>query len=166
MKREEITHAVKRLIDTAAMEQEWSIAELTRRLRKGASTLHRWRNGQTVSFEMPTLLQICEYAGMTLDEAFGLMPSPDSQYAAGTAASLEKRVAAQEVELRKIQGLIQAANSMLNTIDQSIDTSLGATKVPKELAAVKKTNDRLKKLQQKRGREEKLEAQQSKRKQG
>lgn len=165
MKREDITHAVKRLIDTAAMEQEWSIAELTRRLRKGASTLHRWRNGQTVSFEMPTLLQICEYAGMTLDEAFGLTPAPDSQYSATTAAGLEKRIAAQEVELRKIQGLIQAAHSMLATIDNSIDQSLGSARVPVSEAATKKTKDRLAKLQQKRNNEEKLAGEKSKRKQ-
>lgn len=129
------------------MEQDWSIAELTRRLHKGASTLHRWRNGQTVSFEMPTLLQLCEYAGLTLDDVFGLQSSLGTA-AAGASADLSKKVEKLELELRKIQGLTQAAGSMLASVDESIDDSLGTPQVPVEQAAVKHTKDRLKKLKQ------------------
>jgi hypothetical protein len=147
------------------MEQDWSIAELTRRLHKGASTLHRWRNGQTVSFEMPTLLQLCEYAGLTLDDVFGLQSTASAE-AQGASTGLVQKVEKQEVELRKIQGLIQAANSMLSTIDQSIDTSLGASKMPVEQAAVKNAKTRLKKLQQWRDISEPKEDAEDERKQG
>lgn len=147
------------------MEQEWSIAELTRRLHKGASTLHRWRNGQTVSFEMPTLLQLCEYSGLTLDDVFGLQSTASAE-AHGASSGLAKRVEKQEVELRKIQGLIQAAGSMLSTIDQSIDTSLGTARLPVEQVAVKSAQTRLKKLQQWREMSEPKEDASGERQQG
>ena len=147
------------------MEQDWSIAELTRRLHKGASTLHRWRNGQTVSFEMPTLLQLCEYAGLTLDDVFGLQSTLGSE-AAGTSAELAKKVERLELELRKIQGLNQAAGAMLSTVDQSIDETLGSSKLPMEQAAVKNTKDRLKKLKQWRDSGEEKKEGKSTRKQG
>jgi len=147
------------------MEQDWSIAELTRRLHKGASTLHRWRNGQTVSFEMPTLLQLCEYSGLTLDDVFGLQSTASAE-AQGASSGLAKKVEHQEVELRKIQGLIQAANSMLSTIDQSIDSSLGSGRMPVEQAAVKTAQTRLKKLQQWREMSEPKEGAADERKQG
>jgi len=72
--KEEITKIIGEVIARATAKQGWSIAELTRRVGKGPSTLHRWKQGTTASYDLGTVVEIFQLAGMSMDEAFNLLP--------------------------------------------------------------------------------------------
>lgn len=157
MKDTEIIAGVKALIEQAARKQGWSIAELTRRVGKGPSTLHRWRNGTTTCYDLPALIRICNYADASLDDVFGISTSATADRANATQAHDEESVERQ-AHLTSLRGLTKAMSSILTTMEQTVENALssepGATG---SSGRIQKAIDKLGKLNRKRQANEELD---------
>ena len=66
--------AVIGIIEKAVINKSWSYAKLTKHLKKGENTLHRWRSGKIASFDIDALVKLFEIAGESMDETFGITP--------------------------------------------------------------------------------------------
>jgi transcriptional regulator with XRE-family HTH domain len=72
MEKSDVKVAIREAIGRAARGQGWTIAELAGRLDVGVSTLHRWKASKSTTLDLAAMIQIFSYAGMSMDQAFGL----------------------------------------------------------------------------------------------
>jgi len=154
MKGNEVIVAVREMIDRAAKNQGWSIAELTRRVGKGPSTLHRWRNGSTTCYDLPVLIQICKYAEMSMDESFGIRTrrrTDDSAESANESA----RMSECRTDLEHLLDYVQAMQGVFQSIKLTAESALAKTDTPRAITAIQRARHSL--IQRSESR--KLEAQ-------
>ena len=150
----EVVSAVKRLIEQAAQNQGWSLAELTRRVDKGQSTLHRWRKGTTVCYDLPVLIQICRYAGASMDAAFGLAAhhTRAGGSADGTGQDQSDVLAIQD-QLKKLQGQVEVTAEVLKQMAATIEYALTIPETSQRTKSIRSALDMLQNLAEQREQE-------------
>ncbi len=126
MQKSEITSIVKQVIELAARNQGWSLSEMTRRLNRSLSTLHRWRQGATVSYDMQILLQIFRWAGVSMDDAFQLQFDTAQTHRSEASAleSAEMEVRALTRQLESMRGMINAMSALLGSLEDAAQPSV------------------------------------------
>jgi len=151
----EVVSAVKRLIEQAAKKQGWSLAELTRRVDKGASTLHRWRKGTTVCYDLPVLIQICRYAGASMDEVFGLTDcrSAGAGEWADTGGQAHSDIRAIQDQLKKLQGQVEVTSGVLEQMAATIEYAQSIPETSQRTKSIRSALDKLQELADQREQE-------------
>jgi transcriptional regulator with XRE-family HTH domain len=72
MNDEQIGAIVREAIDRATENMGWSRAQLGRRIGVSIATIHRWHSNTADRYHLGKLAQIFDYAGLSLDEQFGV----------------------------------------------------------------------------------------------
>jgi len=72
MNDEQIGAIVREAIDRATENMGWSRAQLGRRVGVSIATIHRWHSNTADRYHLGKLAQIFDYAGLSLDEQFGV----------------------------------------------------------------------------------------------
>lgn len=85
--------AIADAIRKAQDEQRWSLTELAGVLGKTDDTLARWRDGKTAAIDIEALVRIFDYAGLSMDSAFGISAEEEADE---WRESMEARIAALE----------------------------------------------------------------------
>lgn len=134
--------AVREMIDRAAKNQGWSIAELTRRVGKGPSTLHRWRNGSTTCYDLPVLIQICKYAEMSMDDAFGIRMRHRTEESAESAFN-NATMNECRTDLEHLLDYVQAMQGVFQSIRLTAESALAKTETPRAITAIQRARHSL-----------------------
>jgi transcriptional regulator with XRE-family HTH domain len=118
MDSKEIESVISEVISEAIKAKGWSLAKLTRYLGKGSNTLHRWRSGQTSSYDMEALVELFKMAQMSMDEAFGLTSAAGDSTPSGGMwyESLSNEIDRIELELAYLRPLARLADAFSSVV--------------------------------------------------
>lgn len=126
--------AVRDAIGSAARAQGWTIAELAGQLGVGVSTLHRWKSSKSTTLELSTLVEIFRYAGLSMDQAFGLEDSEGLREVAGKERG-SQLTAKDRGTLQTLLGLTKALGGITGQIEETIEGSLDHGDSPQRVTA-------------------------------
>ncbi len=79
MEREQTVVAVQKAIARAMELRRWSLNKLAQEMNIHVTSLQRWKEGGTRSYDLGAVTRLFELAQMSLDEEFGLRGSSGEQ---------------------------------------------------------------------------------------
>jgi len=122
MKDEQIAQIVREAIDLATENTGWSRAQLGRRIGVSIATIHRWHSNTADRYHLSKLAKIFDYAGLSLDEKFGV----------GRDRELEP-AAAEGIEA--LRGDVQELKDALHEIQEQLSAMRPAAELLQLVAA-------------------------------
>lgn len=154
MEKSELKVVIRDAISRAARAQGWTIAQLAERLDVGVSTLHRWKSNKSTTFDLAAVVDIFNYAGLSMDQAFALNAKGGSRTPGAETAS---QIATQDPwTLQTLLGMTKALSGITHQMEEAIAGSLRHSDEPSRAAARRAAVDALTSLSRERYAEEQV----------